>query len=274
MPHQNFPVKIFKRETNRYSIGCEFHWHQQIEFYYVERGGLLLLCNGDKQWLYSDDIAVVNCYEPHRGFQFMDNTVHYCIQMDLSILSSGSWDICHEKYIKPLITSNASFTRLICGNFTLVNIFKTIIKEYQNANFGYELCIKSNFMNLFTQLFRDYYTKHSHSMIASEGSLELKHITKIISYIAENFNNQISLDELTEKSSLSMPYMCKIFKKYTGSTIIEYIHQLRCQRALSLIEGGYSITDAALSVGFNDSNYFSRIFKRIMGTSPTKAAKS
>lgn len=274
MPQWNFPVKLLKCETEHFSIGCEFHWHKQIEFFYVERGGLLLVCNGEKQWLYSNDISVVNCFQPHRSLEFLDNTVHYYIQVDLEILSSGTWDICREKYITPLINSNASFCSYIHNDLTLVEIFKSIICEYKTKAYGHELSIKSSFINLFTLLFRNYCTNKSSNVISSEHNIELNHVTKIAAHITENFNRPIMLQELSDISSLSVPYMCKIFKKFTGSTIIEYVNQVRCQRALSLISGGYSITDAAFSVGFNDSNYFSRTFRRVFAFSPSEAIKT
>ena len=274
MPQQNFPIKIFKRETDSFSIGCEFHWHKQIEFYYIERGGLQLLCSGEKQWVYSNDIAIVNCYEPHRSLQFLDDTIHYCLQIDLSLLSSGSWDICEEKYVKPLINSKVFFSKLIHEDIAIVSVFRKILKEYKSQEFGYELSIKSSFMDLFTLLLRNYCIKKAKDLKLSEHSTELNHIRKITNYISENFNTPITLQLLAQRSCISVPYMCRIFKKYTGSTIVEYINLLRCQKALSLLAGGYTITDAALSVGFNDSNYFSRTFKKVIGVSPSKAVES
>lgn len=274
MPQWNFPVKLLNRETDHLSIGCEFHWHKQIEFFYVQSGGLLLVCNGERQWLHNNDIAVVNCFQPHRSLEFLDSTIHYCIQVDLEFLSSGTWDICREKFITPLTNFNASFCSYIHNDLPLVEIFKSIIYEYKTKDYGYELFIKSSFINLFTLLFRNYYINKSSNIISSHHNIEFNHVTTITAYITENFNRPIKLQELSDISLLSIPYMCKIFKKYTGSTIIEYVNQIRCQRALPLICGGYSITDAAFSVGFNDSNYFSRTFKKIFGFSPSEAIKN
>jgi AraC-like DNA-binding protein len=201
----------------------------------------------------------------------MDNTLHYCIQIDLSLLSSGPWDICQEKFIKPLVNSNISFTKLIHEDFTIVDIIQTIIKEYKAQAYGYELSVKSWIMKLFSLLIRDYSINGINSIKVPEHSTELNHVRKITSYISEYFNQPITLQILAQKCDISIPYMCRIFKKFTGSTIIEYINLLRCQKALSLLAGGYSIIDAALSVGFNDSNYFSRTFKKLFGISPSKA---
>ncbi len=51
--------------------------------------------------------------------------------------------------------------------------------------------------------------------------------------------------------------------------MVKYINRMRCYRAISLIEGGVSVTQAAQEVGYSDYNYFSRIFKKTIGISPT-----
>ncbi len=274
MPKRDFPIKLLKRETEHFSTGSRFHWHEQMEFFYVERGGVLLLCNGQKQWLYANDIAVVNCFQPHRSLKFLDNTFHYCIQVDLKVLSSGTWDICREKYIEPLINSNISFSPYIHKDMELVAIFKSILNEYKVKSYGYELFIKSKFTELFAVLFRNYCINKTNNVISPQQSIEFNHVAKIVAYITKNFNKSIKLQEIADINLLSIPYMCKIFKKFTGSTIIEYVNQVRCERAITLIAGDYSITDAALSVGFNDSNYFSRTFRKIYGYSPSQIIKN
>ncbi|MDF2567034.1 MAG: hypothetical protein K0R90_490 [Oscillospiraceae bacterium] len=67
--------------------------------------------------------------------------------------------------------------------------------------------------------------------------------------------------------------MCRIFKQCTGTTIVEYVNQLRCKKAISLINDGETISQAAALVGYNDYNYFSRTFKKIYGMSPTSLIK-
>lgn len=273
MPQLNFPIKIVKRETNSISHCCEFHWHKQIEIYYVERGGIHLLCGDEKRWLHSNDIAIVNPYEPHRSLGFLDNTLHYVILIDLSLLISDSSDVCYEKYVSPLISNEIYLTNWITNDKSINDIIQIIIKEYNECKFGYELVIKSNFMALLSILLRNYCTKASKTKNL-DNRMELQHVIKISNYISENFNNTIALKTLSNLVSLSIPYMCRIFKKYTGSTIVDYINQIRCQKAISLISCGYSITDVALMVGFNDSNYFSRIFKKVVGVAPSKIKNS
>lgn len=46
MSDSTLPVRVLMRRTGRESFGCDFHWHEELEFYYVTQGGVLLLCGG------------------------------------------------------------------------------------------------------------------------------------------------------------------------------------------------------------------------------------
>lgn len=83
----DLPINVSLRNNNSDSVGCEFHWHEELEFYYVVSGGVSLLCNGKKEWLYPGDVGFVNWCEPHRGSGFLDETEHYIIQIGTALLT-------------------------------------------------------------------------------------------------------------------------------------------------------------------------------------------
>ena len=74
---------------------------------------------------------------------------------------------------------------------------------------------------------------------------------------------------LAKKWYLSESYMCHMFKKASGKTIIGYINDLRIEKASLLLENtSESISCIAMEVGFDDVNYFDRVFKKQTGLSP------
>ena len=69
-------------------------------------------------------------------------------------------------------------------------------------------------------------------------------------------------------------YFCRFFKEFTNITPIDYINRLRIENAAhSLLEAGFTVTEAALDNGFNDISYFSKIFKKYKGVSPKRYSK-
>lgn len=90
-------------------------------------------------------------------------------------------------------------------------------------------------------------------------------------YISENACNNINLTNLAEKFAMSPGHFSKQFKKITGVGVNEYINICRITMAEKLLsETDMPITAIALSCGFNDSNYFAAVFKKLKGITPKK----
>ena len=80
--------------------------------------------------------------------------------------------------------------------------------------------------------------------------------------------------EIADHIGISKYHLAREFKYITGHTIIEQINILKCNEAKKLIESGKSVTEAATLLGFNDLPYFSQVFKRMNGVTPSAYRKS
>lgn len=102
----------------------------------------------------------------------------------------------------------------------------------------------------------------------------LKLYQKINKYIDNNFMNDISIDDIANEFSLSSAHMMRIYKADTDNTINTYLNDRRIEESKHLLKySNLSITDIALSVGFNSSQYFSTIFYQKVGVSPSEYRK-
>jgi AraC-like DNA-binding protein/ligand-binding sensor protein len=96
-------------------------------------------------------------------------------------------------------------------------------------------------------------------------------VTTAINYIHENACKHITADELSGVCHCSKSYLSRVFKKHTDVNINVYINKVRVELSKNpLILSDESISEIAYGVGFNDSNYFSRIFTHIIGIAPTE----
>lgn len=90
-------------------------------------------------------------------------------------------------------------------------------------------------------------------------------------YIQENYHRDLSLDELSKELDISPYYFSKLFKEETGSNFVEYLTNLRMTRAKELLKDEQcSMKEICAQVGYSDPNYFSRIFKKNFGVTPTE----
>lgn len=96
-------------------------------------------------------------------------------------------------------------------------------------------------------------------------------ITKAKSFISQNYKKDISLDDVSRELEISPYYFSKLFKEVTGENFIEYLTNIRIEKAKMLLEeGAQSIKEICVTVGYSDPNYFSRIFKKSVGVTPTE----
>lgn len=90
-------------------------------------------------------------------------------------------------------------------------------------------------------------------------------------YIDENYSKDLSLVEVAENVQLNPYYFSKLFHDRTGVTFIDYITELRIEAAkLLLLEQKHSLKMISIQVGYRDPNYFSRVFKKVLGLSPSE----
>ncbi len=100
-------------------------------------------------------------------------------------------------------------------------------------------------------------------------------ILKIVHYINKNFSRQITLQELCKEFYICKVSLCKKFKETMHCSIMQYVMQLRVNKAKILLQkGDETIEEIANLCGFSSGNYFGLIFKRAMGISPLNYKKT
>ena len=142
-----------------------------------------------------------------------------------------------------------------------VNYRRSYIRELQS-------CADMNGLkNWFLDKTRDICAR----MEDSREKEELSIIEKARSYINENFRRDISLDDVSREVDISPYYFSKLFKQETGKNFIEYLTEIRLRSARELLQNSqYSIKEICAQSGYSDPNYFSRIFKKYEGVTPSE----
>ena len=96
-------------------------------------------------------------------------------------------------------------------------------------------------------------------------------ITNTIDFIKTNIASDLSINTISEYLQVSTGHLSRSFKKSTGYTILEYITFARIKKAIDYLENtDYHISEIAYAVGFNDPKYFSHVFRKNVGVTPTE----
>lgn len=148
--------------------------------------------------------------------------------------------------------------------YHIENIFKKLVYSWNEKQPGYEFITKTLLQQLLIAIYQNI-TKQNRNY-----STTLK-VEKVIQYMHQNINNRVTLTELSELVQLSSTYLSRAFKASTGYSVIEFFNKIKIDKAKELIiEGNKRVKEVAQALGFTDEFYFSRIFKRIEGISPSE----
>ncbi|PFM99769.1 AraC family transcriptional regulator [Bacillus cereus] len=89
-------------------------------------------------------------------------------------------------------------------------------------------------------------------------------------FIEQNlYNDELSLEKVASHAYISKCHYSKLFKKHLGTGYKDYVINKRITKAKSLLRRGYSVTETCYAVGYNDLTHFGRIFKKVVGVSPS-----
>ena len=103
------------------------------------------------------------------------------------------------------------------------------------------------------------------------GKIPNLFVQKAADYIKPNYSEKISIKEIADQLYLSPNYLSELFKKHTGKTISEYLTDYRLEKACQLLDHAeYRVGDVSGMVGIHDGRYFSNMFKKKYGMTPTE----
>lgn len=96
-------------------------------------------------------------------------------------------------------------------------------------------------------------------------------IVTAIEYSEEYFDQNIGLDDLADEAGLSKYHFSRLFRKSVGMTPVQYINKIRLEKAVQLLnQTDLTVEEIGRNVGFSNGNYFCKVFKKLVGTSPEK----
>ena len=264
-----FPIEYYFIDKKHPQYVMPPHWHEEFEIIRVLAGELSVFLNSESFKLRCGDILFVTGGTLHRATP--EGAIYECVVFDLSMLKKRTANPI-GKYVNPLTTGEvcvknpfASKESSIYRSCAELLDFISTSKEF------HELKIYSILYDLIFELY------NSDALTKSKSRKENKKINttlKLLTCVEENFNDSLTLDRLSELTGFNKKYICRIFKEYTTRSVTDYVNDLKIDLAKhELFYTENSITKVAYDSGFNDSGYFTKIFKRYVGLTPSEYRK-
>ncbi len=265
----SLPLQVYIRDPQP-----EFpmHSHGFDELVIILKGTAMHMVDEHEIPVKSGDVFVIARNHMHQ-YQEMHGLSLSNILFDAEALQMEQWDIralpgFHALFsIEPVFRAQHKLqSRLQLSERQLNHVnglVHNLTRETSEQNPGYRVMATGMFMQLAVYLSRCY------SREPTAESLGLLRIGDAIAHIETNFTENITLDELAEKSHLSKRHFQRIFRDCMGRSPIEHLMHVRVQKAIELLRlTDQPITDIAFECGFQDSNYFTRCFRKVMNQTP------
>lgn len=244
-----------------------YHCHDFIELSIVTEGQVEYKIEDNVHLIKAKDVLVFNPGIYHKEITNENS--------DFSQLHIGLTNFKMRGLKKDFIPtkSNSAVITMEKFNLAFFECCKEIINEQKNSISGYDLILKALIMKLVILLLREIeYKEDTRNEIkfSFESTDKTNIVYSIINYLNENYMNNVSLNELAKNMYLSPVYISKIFKEETGDSPINFLIKLRLSKAHELLKENFPINTVAKSVGYKDSYYFSKLFKKYYGVPPSK----
>ncbi|CAM4253557.1 AraC family transcriptional regulator [Zobellia nedashkovskayae] len=246
-----------------------WHYHPEIELVHVYGGSGKRQIGSHVSYYSKGDLILIGSNLPHCGFtnSLTDNESETVIQMKLDFLGNDFFDIPEMKKIQSLFEM-AKGGIAFSGKTKRKIGEKMQILEYQ-THFQRLLSI----LNILNELGN---SKEFKILNAEGFSMETEvkdndRINVVFNHVKNNFKEEITLDEISNMVSMTIPSFCRYFKKITNKTFVQFVNEYRLVHASKLLaEQPLSITEVCFESGFNNFSHFNKQFKAFTGQNPSE----
>lgn len=258
---------------------CEdvaFHTHEFIEIAYIEQGeGSHEIQGGYSSPIEKGDVILLNSSVAH-SYTFKNGStavIYNCLfdphLLNDSIAKSDDFINIVYSYLFDNISKNTDGKPyIVLKKATEVGgYFKEMFSEYTEKKNGYAKVNAANLIRLLVAIFRIKRNEAEYDDSAYRNSVA----QSAARYMNEYYAEKITCEELAERAYLSTGYFHKIFKAATGKTPVEYLQNIRMEKAAELLsETSLNVQNVASEVGYSDMKHFYNGFYKKYKTTPKK----
>ncbi len=268
----HLPIKTLVTDTSERRLHSEPHLHDMVEMIYMMAGEMEFVIEDEKHILKTGEIIIINSLVVHWSNKINNNYTQICLlQFDLNLLHSGGLNadkylvsFIHEQSFKYIVYNTNE--KAIHAEFARQLLM--IADEFKYKRIVYDMAIIAGIYRLLVIIYRE------GSLAKPEAVDMLRSVSKALSYIKMHYGSIIRLEEISSMLNISHHHFCRLFKKATGRTFIEYLNYFRISVAKKkLLQTDLTVSEILISVGFTSISYFNRIFKKQTGFSPTEYRK-
>ncbi len=271
-PHgtPDHPFSLYHIQNVSHAFQIPVHWHDELEIIYVKKGMLNVTISGEHYTGDTGDAFVVSPGDLHFMGSDTGDVNYYTFLFPLEFVTFQADDLFTQLVMEPLKSGRKVFQIPVGKSIgdLCESLLALHVKQKENL-LAVQIETKIVLLQFLQRMWKNGF------LIENDTSGRNIIEKEMISYIQENFANEISLKEFGTQFHLSEKYISRYFKEHFHITLSQYVNHLRLEHARQLLkETMLPVTEVALQSGYANVSYFIRSFKKMYGVSPLKYRKN
>lgn len=261
------------KQIRQYQLQTKSHFHSEYEICYVLEGDRHFFVRDRNYYLVKGDLLLIPANELHRGD---DATNQNYEKLEIKFLPSFLHPIQHslshsDRLLAPFHQQILQFHLSEERQRHILSLMTQIIAEFRMKADEYIALVRMLLSQLLVALLRELQpfdpVHSSPSPIDEKGK-------QLIQYVNSNYDKKLTLVELADMFHYHPCYLSVLFKKLTNFTFSDYLNNVRVRQSQRLLnETEHDITDICNRTGFCSLSHYGRVFRRLVGVSPSEYRK-
>lgn len=252
--------------------GAYWHFHPELELIYINKGQGKTHIGNHLSYFNNSQLILIGANLPHNGFtdRLTATGTETTVQFKANFLGNDFINIPEMSNVSALFDRAKKGIRFNLETKKEIGLKINNLLEYE----GLERVIK--FLEILNYLANtsDYNILNADGLVFETNPQDSDKISVIYKYINANFKSHITLDDIADIVSMTVPAFCRYFKKTTGKTFTQLVNEYRIVHATKLLnESQMSIADVCFECGFNNFSHFNKQFNEITGKSASNYRK-
>ncbi len=265
----DFPCAGYsKLYTDRVDDVVFWHWHDELEIMYVRTGQLTVRVPQKTYLLHEGDAIVVNTdilhYAAANPLCRLDSLV-----FSPALITGSDQSVYAQKYILPL-TDCSSFDGYVLRHETDEPVLRAFVCAFDalaNDAPGFEFTVRDNLSKLCFALYQQLKPQSGGDTESSQNDLRIR---EMLSFVQDNYSRDIALTDIAKAADVSERECLRCFQKTIQTSPMQYLLKYRIMQGAALLmeHPSGTISEIAISCGFNSPSHFTKLFRRYYNCTP------
>ena len=250
-----------------------WHYHPEVELVYIKEGFGNRYVGNHISKFENGDLILMGPNIPHFGYEFGLQGVNeeIVVQFKKDLIKTLVQIMPEYESIDDLIQKSKSGISFY--GKTRQEVASELESMQEKESFDRLQCMMKVLHILASS--KEYEVLNAKGMTLIIQNQDDERINQVYNYVKENYEDEISLDDISQVALMTVPAFCRYFKKSTKKTFTQFVNEFRIRQAIRLLsQGNKSLSEIAGEVGFNSFSHFTKQFKRVTSKTPSEYKKS